>query len=133
MNLARRAGFLGKSAALWVIMALAALCTSLGALGFFTAAFLIWLSDYLGNAAAFAIAGVMLLVVTGLIALVFTLILRRMRARQPSLAAEGLGSLSMVLRLATFAIQKDPRRAVLGALIAGAIAEYFSGDRRPKA
>ena len=132
MNLARRAGFLGKSAALWVIMAIAVLCTALAALGFFTAAFLIWASHYLGAAAAAAIAGSVLLVLACAIALVFTLILRRMRARQPSMASEAIGTLSLAMRFATLIVQRDPRKAVLAALIAGALAEYFSSDRQPK-
>jgi hypothetical protein len=132
MNLARRAGFLGKAAALWVVMAVAVLCTALGALGFFTAAFLIWVSHYLGPAAAAAIAGLVLLLVACGIALVFTLILRRMRARQPSMATEALGTLSLVMRFAGLLIRRDPRKAVLAALIAGALAEYFTSDRQPR-
>lgn len=132
MNLARRAGFIGKSAALWVVMAIAVLCTALGALGFFTAAFLIWVSHYLGPAAAAAIAGVVLLVAACTIALGFTLILRRMKARQPSLASEAVGTLSLAMRFATLIVRRDPRKAVLAALIVGAIAEYFSSDRQPK-
>ncbi len=113
-------------------MAIAVLCTALAALGFFTAAFLIWVSHYLGPAAAAAIAGSVLLAAACVIALVFTLILRRMRARQPSMASEALGTLSLAMRFATLFIQRDPRKAVVAALIAGALAEYFSSDRQPK-
>lgn len=132
MNLARRAGFMGKYAALWVVMTIAVLCTALGALGFFTAAFLIWLSHYLGPAAAAAIAGLLLLAVACAVALTFGLILRRMRARQPSMASEAMGMLSLGMRFATLIIRRDPRKAVLAALIAGAVAEYFSSDRSSK-
>lgn len=132
MNLARRAGFIGKNAVLWVVMTIAVLCTALGALGFFTAAFLIWVSHYLGPAAAAAIAGLALLMIAFAIALSFTLVLRSMRTRQPSMAAEALGTLNLVVRLATLVIRRDPRKAVLAALIAGAIAEYFAADRQPK-
>ncbi len=132
MNLARRAGFIGKSAALWVVMTIAVLCTALGALGFFTAAFLIWVGHYLGPAAAAAIAGVVLLLIACAIALTFTLILRHMRASQPSMASEAAGMLGLALRFATLTVKRDPRKAMLAALIAGAIAEYFSSGRDSK-
>ncbi|MGE4481116.1 hypothetical protein [Acidocella sp.] len=132
MDLSRRAVFVGKSAALWAVMALAVLCTALAALGFFTAAFLIWVSDYLGPAAAAAIAGVILLLAACAIAGGFTLVLRRMKARQPSMTTEAMGSLSLAIRLASLVVRRDPRKAMLAALIAGAVAEYFTSPRQPK-
>ncbi len=132
MNVARRAGFIGKSAALWVVMAVAVLCTALGAFGFFAAAFLIWVGHYVGPAAAAAIAGLVLLLAACIIAGVFRLILRRMRARQPSMTSEALGMLNLALRFATLIIRRDPRKAMLAALIVGAFAEYFSGERKSK-
>jgi hypothetical protein len=130
MSLARRATFIGKSAALWVFMTIAVLCVSLGALGFFVAAFVIWLSHYLGPAAGAAITGVLLLMIACVIGGSFILILRRMRARQPSLLSETLGSFSFVLQFVTLIIRRDPRKAVLAALVAGALAEYFSSEGR---
>ncbi|EKM99629.1 MULTISPECIES: hypothetical protein [unclassified Acidocella] len=132
MSLGRRAAYVGKSAALWVCMALVLLGTGLGGLGLLAAALLIWLAHYVGMAGASAICGVLLLVVGALCALIFTAVLRRMRARQPSLVTEAVSTLSLALRFGTFIVRRDPRKAVLTALITGAVAEYFLGERRNK-
>lgn len=132
MSLARRASFIGKSTALWVAMAVCVLCAALGALGFFTAAFFIWVSGHLGPAAAACICGVALLVVAGLVALGVSLTLRHMNSRQPSLAEDALGVLMLGLRFATLVVRRDPRKAMVAAVIAGALAEYFTSSRPTK-
>ncbi|WP_298213918.1 hypothetical protein [Acidocella sp.] len=132
MNLTRRAGMIGRNVALWVFMVMAVLTMALGALGFFVAALLFWLSEHIGPAGATAVAGAVLLLFALATGIISSVVLRRMRARQPSLAMEGMGAVSLGLRLATMAIRRDPRKAVLGALIAGAIAEYFAGNAKPK-
>lgn len=132
MSLARRARFLCKSAAFSATVAVAVLCMCLGALGLLIAAFIVWLNHFLGPAAALAIAGVVGLGIALIIMGVAGLVLRRMRARQPSLASETIGMLSFGMRMATMVIRRDPSKMMLAAIIAGAMAEYLSNSRPPK-
>ncbi|MDE2320057.1 MAG: hypothetical protein KGK02_10225 [Rhodospirillales bacterium] len=129
MNLARRARFLCTSAALWATTAIAVLCVALSALGLLIAAFIVWLSHFLGFAAAAAIAGGVLLVIAGITMGLGALALRRRRARQPSLTSEALSMASFGMRMAALVIRRDPSKALLAAIIAGAVAEHFSRDR----
>ena len=129
MNLARRASFLGKSVALWVTITMVVLCVALSALGLLIAAFIVWLSHLLGFAAAAAIAGAVLLVIAVIIMGVGAFVLRRRRTRLPSLTSEVLGMASLGMRMAAFVIRRDPSKAVLAAMLAGAVAEYFSRNR----
>ncbi|MBU6418503.1 MAG: hypothetical protein KGQ79_02095 [Proteobacteria bacterium] len=130
MDLARRARFLCRSAALGAVTAAAALCMGLGALGLLIAAFIIWLSHMLGIAAAVAIGGGVLLIFTLMVVGFGMLALRHMRARQPSLMSEAIGMLSLGLRLATLMIRRDPSKVLLAAMIAGGMAEHFSRNRQ---
>lgn len=129
MNLARRASFLGKSAALWVAITIMVLGVAMGALGLLIAAFIVWLSHFLGFAAAAAIAGGILLVFAAIIMSVGAVALRRRNARLPSLTSEALGMASLGLRMAAFVIRRDPSKALLAAMLAGALAEHFSRSR----
>lgn len=129
MKLSRRAGFLCKNAALWAGIAITVLCVALGAMGLLITAFIVWLSHILGFAAAAAIAGVVLLVIAAITMGMGTLVLRRRNARLPSLASETIGMISWGMRIAAFSIRRDPSKALLTAMLAGAAAEYFSRSR----
>ncbi|MDE1905314.1 MAG: hypothetical protein KGH75_02530 [Rhodospirillales bacterium] len=129
MNLSRRASFLGKSVALWVAITMVVLFVALSALGLLIAAFIVWLSHLLGFAAAAAIAGGILLVIAAIIMGVGALALRRRRTRLPSLTSEALGMASLGMRMAAFVIRRDPSKALLVAMLAGALAEHFSRSR----
>jgi hypothetical protein len=82
-------------------------------------------------AAAVAIAGAVLFVMAFIVMGVARLALVRMQDNQPSLAAEALGMFGFGLRMATLIIRRDPSKALLTAMIAGALAEYLSGKRPP--
>lgn len=126
MSLTSRAGFMGKTALLWAAMAVTLLLVLLGALGFFTAAFLLWLEHYIASPAALAITGGVLLLEGGLIAGCFGLALRRLRRRQPTSSSTLLGFIGPILRLVLMVVQRSPRKTMLFALIAGVLAEYFT-------
>ena len=98
-------------------------------LGLLIAAFIVWLSHFLGFAAAAAIAGAVLLVIAAITLGMGALALRRRRARQPSLTSEALSMASFGMRMAALVIRRDPSKALLAAIIAGAVAEHFSRDR----
>lgn len=126
MSLSSRAGFMGKTVLLWVAMTVALLGILLGALGFLTAAFLLWLEHYLSPAGALAITGVLLLLEALALWGCFSLVLRRLRARQPSSDATATGLLPLALRFVMMMVQRSPRKTMLLALIAGVLAEYFT-------
>lgn len=132
MSLTHSVSFLGKMATLWVAMVIAVLCTALGALFFLTAALLIWLDHYVGPAAAAAIAGLMLALEAVLIFVGCHVALKRMRARQPSLGGNALGLIAPVLRLMSLVVRGSPRKALLMAVILGALADYFTSSRSSK-
>ncbi|MDE2390032.1 MAG: hypothetical protein KGL65_00340 [Rhodospirillales bacterium] len=130
MSLARRARFLGKSAALWTTMAVAVLCMALGALGLLIAALIVWLSHCLGQAAALAIAGAALLGIAALTLGAGTMALHRRRARQPGLTADAADLLGFGLRMVALLVRRAPGKALLAAVIAGAVAEYLSSGQQ---
>ena len=107
-------------------MVVALLCILLGALGFLTAAFLLWLERFLSPAGALAATGGLLLLEALILAGCFYLVLRRRHAQAPATNSNLLGLLGPALRFVLVIIQRAPRKTVLLALIAGVLAEYFT-------
>ena len=90
----------------------------------------ICLSRHTGEAAAAAITGAALLILAIIIGLAGGYTLKRIRRRQPSLLSEFGGTLGMAGHLAGFLVRKDPRKAMILSLVAGALAEYITGERK---
>lgn len=132
MPITRRVGFFGKMATLWVAMVVAILGASLGALGFFDAALLVWLSHYIGLAGALALSGLALLLEAIAIFIGFQLAFKRMKAKQTNGLGDLFGLAGVALRFATLAFQRSPRKALIAAVIFGALADYFTSNRPPK-
>lgn len=132
MQLTRRVGHAGKMVTLWVAMVLAVLCALCGALLLFTAAFVIWLEHYVSLAAALALAAVALVVVAAGVFLVCRSVLAHMRTNQPSKGSDLFGLAGVGLRLALMSIKRSPRKALLMAVIFGALTDYFTADRSSK-
>lgn len=130
MTLARQASFIGKTVLLCVVVAVALLCISLSALGFFTAAFLIWLGHIIGSAGAAAVTGLLLVLMGVLLAVGARVVLHRMQAKRPKSIMGGVNLLGLVVRLTSALVRRSPRFTVLAALIAGAVAEYFSAAHK---
>jgi len=130
MNLSRRFGLMLKSAALWAGMAIAVLGVLLAALGFLVAGFFLWVSHHMGNDLAAVITGGVLIAVAIIIALSGFTILKGMRRKQPSLLAEFGGTIGLVLRLAGLVVRRDPKKAIIISIIAGALAEYITSERK---
>jgi nitrate/nitrite transporter NarK len=130
MNLSRRANHLVKNAALWACTAIAALCIALAGLAFLVTGAFICLSHHTGEASAAAITGAALLVLAAVIGLAGGYTLKRIRRRQPSLLSEFGGTLGMAGQLAGFLIRKDPRKAMILSVVAGALAEYITSERK---
>jgi hypothetical protein len=130
MNLSRRFGLMLKSAALWAGMAIAVLGVLLAALGFLVAGFFLWVSHHMGNDLAAVITGGVLIAVAIIIALSGFAILKGMRRKQPSLLAEFGGTIGLALRLAGLVVRRDPKKAIIISIIAGALAEYITSERK---
>jgi hypothetical protein len=130
MNLSRHARLLIKGAALWTGVAVAALCIALAGLGFLVTAFFIWLAQRTDYAISSAVTGIVLLALALATGLAGGLVLKRMRERRPSLAAEFGGTVGIVGRLAGILVRRDPRKAMILSVIAGALAEYITSEKK---
>ena len=119
-----------KGAVIWIFLAVAVLCIALAATGCFVAAFYLWVAPHLGAAAGAAITGAALLGVAAFIALAGGVLLRQLKRRQRSLLAEFGSIFGLASRLAAMLVRKDPKKALLVSLVAGALAEYISTPRR---
>ncbi|OYV36418.1 MAG: hypothetical protein B7Z80_15620 [Rhodospirillales bacterium 20-64-7] len=113
------------SAAVGIIM--------LGALGvaagFFIAAFYIWLSELFEPDIAAAITGGALLFIAMFIGVMGRAALKLMRRRQPSMLSEFSGLIGLAIRVAGATVRRDPKKALVLSIIAGALAEYILADR----
>jgi uncharacterized protein YneF (UPF0154 family) len=130
MNLSRRAGALLKSAALWIGVAIAVLCIALAGLGFMVTGFFIFVARHTDAASAAAITGGVLLVLALATGLLGGLFLSRMRRRQPSLLSEFGGTMGLATRIITALVSRDPKKAMIISLAAGALAEYIFSDKK---
>jgi len=119
-----------KIAALWGLFAVAVLCIALGGTLFLVAAFYIWLARLLPAAAAAAITGVVMLGLAVLTGWAGQAVLRRRRRAQPSLLAAFGGGLGLAARFLGLMVRNDPRKAIFLSVIAGALAEYITSDRK---
>ena len=132
MSLSRRVGILTKNAALWAGMALAVLCTALAGLGFLIAGLFIFIARHTGNASAAAITGGVMLLLAIIIGLTGGIVLNRMRREQPSLISELDGTIGLAGRLIGLLVRRDPKKAMIISIIAGALAEYIMTDRKER-
>jgi hypothetical protein len=119
-----------KGAVIWIFLAVAVLCIALAATGCFVAAFYLWVAPHLGAATGAAVTGAALLGVAAFIALAGGVLLRQLKRRQRSLLAEFGSIFGLASRLAAMLVRKDPKKALLVSLVAGALAEYISTPRR---
>ncbi len=132
MSIPARAEAAVKGLALWAGLGMAVLATSLAGLGFLIAGFFLWARHESHDAAA-AITGGVLLVLAIAIAITGQAVLKRIKRRQPPLISEFTGIIVTAGRIAGLLIRKDPRKSMILAVIAGAVAEYItSGDKRKK-
>ncbi len=128
MSLTRHASIFAKLTALWVGVAAAVLALCLAATGFFVAAFYIWLTAHFAPMAATSITGGALVVLAAATGLTGSALLRRARCKQRAERTELIGTAALFLRLASTLIRRDPKKAVILALLAGAVAEFFMGE-----
>lgn len=131
MNLSRRTDILIKHAARRAGLGVAVLCIALGGVGFLIAGFFLWLQRHLGNAPAAAVTGAVLLALALLTGLAGNALLRRARVKQPSLLSELGGTLGLGSRVFALLVRRDPKKAMVLSVLAGALVEYVFGERKP--
>ncbi len=132
MTAATYAGRLLQRAILSVSLAASVLLLSLGGLGFLMAALFLWLEIRLGAPGAAAITGGTLILLALLTLAAGALILGRLRRRTPHLLTAAAESLASMTSLAGLLVRADPKRALLFALLAGAVTEYFATPDKPR-
>jgi hypothetical protein len=130
MNLSRRASTLVKSAALWAGVAVAVLCIVLAGIGFLITGFFIYIARHTDAASAAAITGGVLLVLAVITGLLGGTVLRRIRRRQPTMLSEFGGIIGVAGRLVGLLVRKDPKKAMIISIVAGALAEYITSERK---
>ncbi len=117
-----------KTAALSASMAVAVLCIALAGLGFLVTGLFIWVARHTDYASASAITGGVLLLLAVAIGLIGGVVLRRIRAKQPSMLSEFGGTIGLAGRLMGILVRRDPKKAIIISIIAGALAEYIASD-----
>ncbi len=131
MSIPGRAEAALKGLALIAALGAAVLAILLGGLGFLIAGFFLWIERFQAHDAAAAITGGVLFALAIIIAAAGRAILRRVKKKQPPLLSELTGIIATAGRIAGLLIRKDPRKSMVIAIIAGALAEYItSGDKR---
>ncbi len=130
MDVTGRARSALKQMALWAGLGTACLCIALAGLGFLISAFYVWLSTKLGPAEALAVTGGVMIILAILVVAIGGAIIRKLKKPQPSMLSEFSGLFGLGVRLVTLTIRRDPRKALIVSLIAGALAEFIVSDRK---
>ncbi len=130
MNFSRHVNYYLKSVAISAGVAVAASLMALVALAFMITGFFVFMHHFVGEAAAAAITAGMLLLLAVAMMLAGRIIIKRMKRRKPSLAAEFGGAIGMATRIVGMVVRNDPKKAMIISLVAGALAEYIASDRR---
>jgi hypothetical protein len=132
MSIHGRATSAAKELALWAGLGVVVLSVVLAALGFLIASLFIWIAHYKSDTVAAAITGGTLLLLAIVIGILGRAILKKIRKPQPSLIAEFGGIAGTAGRIAGLLIRRDPRKSLILAVIAGALAEYVTSDNKKR-
>lgn len=129
MSLFRPVRSMVQRAALSAVVGIVTLGVLAGAAGFLVAAFYAWLAELFDVPVAAAITGGALLVIAMFIGVTGRAALRRMKRRQPSLLAGFGGTIGLTTRVIAAVVRRDPKKALIVSIIAGALAEYVLAER----
>jgi uncharacterized protein (TIGR02265 family) len=95
----------------------------------FVAAFYLWVAPHLGAAAAAAVTGAALLIVAAFLALVGRALLRLTKRRPRRLVSELQKAMVLTAKLL---LQRDPKKALIVSLLAGALTEFILSPSRKR-
>jgi len=132
MSIPGRANAAVKGLALWAGLGLLVFAVVLAGIGFLISAFFIWVTEYKSHAVAAAITGGALLAAAIIVGLLGSVIIKKTRKPQPSLISEFTGIAGTAGRIAGLLIRRDPRKSLILAVIAGALAEYITSDSKKR-
>ncbi|HQT62927.1 MAG: hypothetical protein B7Z75_07585 [Acidocella sp. 20-57-95] len=127
MNFSRRFSALLQHYGLGLGLGVAVLIIGLSGLGFLIAAYFIWLTTHFAPAPAAAITGATLFILAALAAIIGARVIKAVKKPHASLFGD-LSMLSMGIKLASLLVRRDPKKAVILAAIAGAVAEYVLSE-----
>ncbi len=130
MNITGRIKALVRDIALWTGLGAAILFVALICIGFVVASFYMWMSHLMAHSvAALATAGAGLVLIA-LMAGLGGMIIAKTKKRQPSMMQEFADTLGLGAKLISVLVRRDPRKAMIVSLVAGALAELITSDRR---
>ena len=130
MNITRRVNAVVRDILLWTGLGVGILFVALVCVGFLVASFYMWMSHLLAHSlAALVTAGAALLLI-GLMAGIGGLLIRKTRKPQPRLLQEFSGTIGLGARMVSLLVRRDPRKAMIVSLVAGALAELITSERK---
>jgi hypothetical protein len=130
MNISGRINGMLRNAALWAGLGVVIVAVVLAALGFLIAGLFLWLVHRLPAESAAAVLGGGLLIGALLLALIGGAVIRKSRRKYPSLISEFGGTIGLAGRLVGMLVRRDPKKALIISIIAGALAEYITSDKK---
>jgi hypothetical protein len=130
MNVSGRLRGSLRAAALWGALGLVCIAILLAGIGFLIDAFYAWQANRIGHINAAALTGAVLLVMALFFAFAGGALIRRAKGPQPTLLEEFSGTLLLAGRIIGLLIRRDPRKALVFSIIAGALAEYMTSERK---
>jgi hypothetical protein len=132
MSIQGRASAAATQLALGAALGIVVLTILLSAIGFFIAALFIWVDHYKPDSIAAVITGGALLLAAIVIGIIGRAVLKKLKKPQPSLLAEFGGIAGTAGRIVGLLIRRDPRKSLILAVIAGALAEYVTSDSKKR-
>lgn len=130
MNISGRINGTLRNAALWAGLGVVIVAVVLAALGFLITGLFMWLTHRLPAESAAAVLGGGLLVAAVVLAWIGGAVIRKSRRKYPSLLSEFGGTIGLAGRLVGMLVRRDPKKALIISIIAGALAEYITSDKK---
>lgn len=130
MNISGRINGVLRNAALWAGLGVIIVAVVLAAIGFLITGLYMWLLHRLPPELAAAALGGGLLVGALLLAWIGGTVIRKSRRKYPSLLSELGGTIGLAGRLVGMLVRRDPKKALIISIVAGALAEYITSERK---
>jgi len=133
MDISGRVNSAVRSVALWLILGVLVTAIILCGFGFLVAAFYLWIGELVHNkAVAAAITGASVVVIAIVIGVIGAIIIKKTKQKRPGILAEFSGTIGLAGRLVGMMVRRDPRKAMIVSIVAGALAEFITSDRKKR-
>ena len=130
MDITGRINNVVRPIALWFGLGVGILFVALICIGFAIASFYMWVSHHMAHSLAAlvtAAAGLLLIV---LMVLIGGAIIKKSKKPQPSMMQELSSTVGLAARMVSLLVRRDPRKAMIVSLVAGALAELVTSERK---